>query len=246
MLSTHCTGEVGDVQAQSTNDETPKAMARYSNIRPMRTATPNGMTDILVAGTARVTAYSGGMATHAERKTMGTPHRCSPRSPSSRSDQALSLVRTRPAGLRGRSRRSRSRRTGAGTTAPAESEYGADLANGLSDGAADRCRDLLGEPTDLRRDDVDLAVEDRYHRGQQAVPDRDDELISGRQFTPTPSSRPSTRHGGISRLSLRRHFATDCPDERGRPGLISHLRPAQLHPLPFDRSSLSRVSARQS
>jgi hypothetical protein len=33
------------------------------------------MTDIRVAGTARVTAYSGGMARQAERKTIGTPHR---------------------------------------------------------------------------------------------------------------------------------------------------------------------------
>jgi hypothetical protein len=49
------------------------------------------MTDIRVAGTARVTAYSGGTARQAERKTMGTPHRRLPSSPSSLSDQALSL-----------------------------------------------------------------------------------------------------------------------------------------------------------
>ena len=44
------------VGAQLTNAETPKAMARNSTIRPRSTATPNGMTDIRVAGTARVTA----------------------------------------------------------------------------------------------------------------------------------------------------------------------------------------------
>ena len=99
----------GAVRAQSTNAETPKAMARNNTIRPRRTAAPKRMTDIRVAGTARVTANSGGMARQAERKTMGTPQRWSPRSSSSRSDHALSLVRTRPAGLRGRSRRSRSR-----------------------------------------------------------------------------------------------------------------------------------------
>jgi hypothetical protein len=60
---------------QLTKAETPKAMARNSTIRPRRTAAPKGMTDIRVAGTARVTAYSGGMARQAERKTIGTPHR---------------------------------------------------------------------------------------------------------------------------------------------------------------------------
>ena len=65
----------GAVNAQSTNAETPKAMARNSTILPRKTATPKGMTDILVAGTARVTGYSGGIARQAERKTMGIPHR---------------------------------------------------------------------------------------------------------------------------------------------------------------------------
>jgi nitrate reductase cytochrome c-type subunit len=31
--------------------------------------------------------------------------------------------------------------------------------------------------------------------------------ISGRQFTPTPSTHLSTKHGDISRLSPRRYFA---------------------------------------
>jgi hypothetical protein len=63
---------------------------------------------------------------------------------------------------------------------------------------------------------------------------------------PTPSARPSTRHGDISRLSPRRRFAADCPDEHRRPGLISHLRPRATASAPFDGSSLSRVSARES
>jgi hypothetical protein len=58
----------GAVKAQSTNAETPKAMARNSTILPRNTATPKGMTDIRVAGTARVTGYSGGIARQAERK----------------------------------------------------------------------------------------------------------------------------------------------------------------------------------
>ena len=71
----------GDVKAQSTNAETPNAMARNSTIRPRSTATPKGMTDIRVAGTARVTAYSGGIARQAERKTMGTPTGVHPGAP---------------------------------------------------------------------------------------------------------------------------------------------------------------------
>jgi hypothetical protein len=40
-------------------------MARNNIKRPRRTATPKRMIDIRVAGTARVTAYSGGMARQA-------------------------------------------------------------------------------------------------------------------------------------------------------------------------------------
>jgi hypothetical protein len=36
----------GAVKAQSTNAETPKAMARNSTILPRNTATPKGMTDM--------------------------------------------------------------------------------------------------------------------------------------------------------------------------------------------------------
>src|SRR6478672_2104597 len=62
------------------------------------------------------------------------------------------------------------------TGAPTQSEDRADLADAYSDGTADRRRGLLGEPSHLRRCDVDLAVEDRDQRGQHAVCDRDDEL----------------------------------------------------------------------
>ena len=66
-------------RAQWTKAETPKAMARNSNIRPARTAMPKGMTDIRVSATASVTGYSGGTYTQAERKTIAAPHRGSPR-----------------------------------------------------------------------------------------------------------------------------------------------------------------------
>jgi hypothetical protein len=49
--------------------------------------------------------------------------------------------------------------------AATQSEDGADLANAQSDGTADRRRGLLGEPSYLRRYNVDLAVEDRDQRG---------------------------------------------------------------------------------
>jgi len=163
------------VWTQLTNAETPKAMARNSTIRPRSTATPKRMTDIRVAGTARVTAYSGGIARQAERKTMGTPHRLTqePQQPVRPLPEPGPNTTHRLAGALP-SLPQPPHRTG--TTAPAECKHGADLANRLPDRAPDRCRDLLGEPTDLRRHDVDLAVEDRYQRGQQAVPDRDDEL----------------------------------------------------------------------
>ena len=163
------------VWTQLTNAETPKAMARNSTIRPRSTATPKGMTDIRVAGTARVTAYSGGIARQAERKTMGTPHRLTqePQQPVRPLPEPGPNTTHRLAGALP-SLPQPPHRTG--TTAPAECKHGADLANRLPDRAPDRCRDLLGEPTDLRRHDVDLAVEDRYQRGQQAVPNRDEEL----------------------------------------------------------------------
>jgi hypothetical protein len=109
----------------------------------------------------------------AERKTINTPHQRLPKNPTMRSDQARSLVRMRPAGLRGRSRSRRTRRElpprRRASTVP-------DLSDGLSDSTADGRRDFRGEPTDLRRNDVELAVENRYQRGQDAVPERDDEL----------------------------------------------------------------------
>jgi hypothetical protein len=107
-----------------------------------------------------------------------------------RSDQARSLVRTRPAGLRGRSRSRRTRRElpprRRATTMPT-------LPMVCPTAQPTAGRDLRGEPANLRRHDVDLAVEDRYHRGQDAVREGDDELdqrLPVHADTYLPTGRP--------------------------------------------------------